>query len=78
MWILDLMANSRRIARWRLGLSEYEFYVVGRGGVRDRSADALFCLQTTEENFSLLKFNLPILVNVMIENEEEISTVDAN
>lgn len=46
-WILNLSDSTGRFARWRLCLSEFEFDVVHKAGVKHQAADALSRLPAT-------------------------------
>lgn len=45
-WILNFVDATDRLARWQLGLYEYEFDLVHRDGIKHQKADALSSLRT--------------------------------
>lgn len=60
-WILNPTESIGRLARWRLRLLELEFHIIFRAGIKQRAADALSRLSTTEEDTKPLEDNFPIL-----------------
>lgn len=62
-WILNLTNGTGRLARWSLQLSEFDFKVVLRAGVKREASEVLSRLQTASEDDTQLEDNLPILSN---------------
>lgn len=72
---------SGRLARWRLRLSEFDFYIVHRTGSKNQDVDAPSRLLTAETDGTKLKDRVPVLFisfetfqaeqKVKIEQEEE-------
>ena len=48
-WLLNLTDVSRRLARWRLRLAEYEFEVKYRPGIKHQLADGMSHLRTSAD-----------------------------
>lgn len=52
--------TTAKLERWRLRLSEFEFYIVQRLGRKLQEADALPLLQARSENKTLLDDEMPV------------------
>ena len=61
-WVLNLADAKGRLARWRLRLSEYDFVVEHRAGIKHQAADALSRLETTGLDTSTLRDEIPCYV----------------
>lgn len=53
--------NTGRIARWHLRLSEYDFDIIQRAGVKHQAAGALSRLQTTGKDDTPPEVDLPLI-----------------
>ena len=60
-WLLNLADSSGRLARWRLRLTEFEFDIVHRAGIKHQAADALSRLETTSTDETELRDEIPTL-----------------
>lgn len=76
--ILNLTTSTRRLARQRLRLPEYEFDVLHLAGIKYQPAVTLYRLQTVGENRTPLDDCLPIFAIDLTEGEEVIHIIDAN
>ena len=54
-WVLNLADAKGRLARWLLRLSEYDFVVEHRAGIKHQAADGLSRLETTRLDNSTLR-----------------------
>lgn len=78
MWMLNFTDSTKRLARWRLGLSEYAFDAVHRTTIEQQAAGALSRLQITIKVRAPLEDDFPILATDVNENEEGMRIIDAN
>lgn len=60
-WILNMTNRKGRLARWRLILYEFNFYVIRHAGVKHEVADALSRLPTAGSAHSALDNELLVL-----------------
>ena len=61
-WVLYLADANGRLARWRLRLSDYDFFVEHRAGIKHLAADALSRLEATGLDTSTLRDEIPCYV----------------
>lgn len=61
-WILKLADSSRRLARWRFRLSEFDFELVHRAGIKHQVADAISPVRTLGEHQTELDDQIPYFV----------------
>ena len=74
-WLLNIADVSGRLARWRLRLSEFDFEVVHRPGVKHQAADALSRMQTNGEDASRMDDEIPCFLAEHHRDTEAIETV---
>lgn len=75
---LNVTDSTRRLARWRLKLSEYESDVVHRPVIMHQPADGLSRLPATGGNRAPLENDLSILAVDVDENEKHIYVINTN
>ena len=63
-WVLNLADAKGRLARWRLRLSEFDFDVEHRAGVKHQAADALSRMETTGLDTRPLGDEIPCFTTV--------------
>lgn len=76
-WILNLADASGRLMRWRLRLSDFDYEVKHRAGVKHQAADTLSRLRTDGADTSLLDDAIPtLLVDDDAANEAQADVED--
>lgn len=70
-WFLNMPDPKGMLTRWRLRISELEFYVVHRGGNKQKAADALSRTETTDNDNGNMEYDLLEYVVETTEVDEE-------
>lgn len=52
---------TEKLAQWRLSISEFEFNIAHRAGIKHRAADVLSRFKTGGEEKRLLNYAVPVL-----------------
>lgn len=60
-WIFNLADASGKLARWRLRLMEYDFFIIHQAGVEHQEADDLSRAHTEETDDSDIKHEIAIM-----------------
>ena len=78
-WVLNLADAKGRLARWRLRLSEHDYLVEHRTGIKRQPADALSRLETTGVDISSLREEISCyLINTVPVQTDELNLHPGN
>lgn len=68
-WILHLDTPSERVARWKLGLQEFDFEVFYRPGMEQLAPDGLYRLDTNGDDDTDIDDEIPVIDFAKVETK---------